>query len=735
MKSWSQRTPPRKHLTKLKEAFSPIKIHCCNLLKRYFAPASSLQPKFYKMTCLTGNLISAGTRPFHISLAASLLCYSPISSAKSLTQFSLEELMSIEITSVAKKSQPLSEAASAITVITHEDIRRSGMNSIPELLRLVPGLHVAQIDANNWAVSSRGFNGRFTNKLLVLMDGRSLYTPLFSGVYWNVQDTPLDDIERIEVIRGPGGTVWGANAVNGVINIITQHSRDTTGGQATILAGNQYKTASLRYGSALGKSGWVRAYAKLTNNNEFDDTAAGKANDAWDTQRAGFRADWELSTRDKLTIQGDLYQGNAEQTIGILEDITSGEDFVADTSKLSGGNLMLHWRRTLSDNADWKLQAYFDRYENNDASVDQRIDTYDVDFQHRFPATDRQEITWGIGYRKIEDSIENSFTVSFNPDHRDLDIYSAFIQDEIQLRDDLTLTVGSKFEHNDYTGFEYQPSARLLWKIEQQHSVWSAISRAVRTPSRADNDIRINFAAFSSPFVDPDGPGPLVAGDPTLLSIFGDTDFKSEELLAFEFGYRGQPRSDLNLSASLFYNLYDNLSSNEQSFSIETEPTPTHALIAGTFDNRLEAESYGLELEANWQVSQDFRLYFGYSWLKVDARSDSDSTDVNTVRERENSTPEHQFQVRSRWNINSALDIDLALYYVDNIDVLASTGIESISAYTRFDARLGWNLTKDIELNLVGQNLFDNKHQEFQAADILNTQVPRSIYGQLKLAF
>jgi iron complex outermembrane receptor protein len=629
--------------------------------------------------------------------------------ATDMTQFSLEELLSMEITSVAKKLQRLSAAAAAIHVITSEDIRRSGMTSIPELLRMVPGLHVARIDASKWAISSRGFNNRWSNKLLVLMDGRSLYTPLYSGVYWDVQDTPLEDIDRIEVIRGPGGTLWGANAVNGVINIITRHSRDTQGGFVTARAGSHENGATLRYGAALGEDGWFRGYVKAKDIDNFDDADLFTAHDEWDMQQAGFRADWEPTFRDAITLQGDIYTGDDDQTIGILE--APGLAYRQDTADLNGGNLLLRLHRTIEHDSEWELQAYFDRTERDDLALKQRIDTFDLNFHHRFPLTEHHEITWGLGYRRIEDSIDNSFTVSFDPESFDQDLYSAFIQDEIRLRDDLYLTLGSKFEHNDFTGFELQPSARLLWQMAEEHTFWGAISRAVRTPSRSDRDIQLSV----------EGPVPTI-------SIFGSTNTESERLTAFEVGYRGRPQRDLSMDVTLFYNIYDNLISSEVN-------VPLPLTIDTTFDNKMEGESYGLELAANWQVTPDWRLHAGYSWQKINVWLDSNSTDITTVFEREESNPEQQFQLRSLWNISDNLELDAALFFVDSIEVPGPYGSVYVPDYTRLDLRLGWRPHKDIELSLGGQNLLDNRHYEFATRDVISNQVPRTFYGQVNLKF
>ncbi len=490
-----------------------------------------------------------------------------------LTQLSIEELMNVEIFSAAKKTQKLFDTPAAAFVITREDIRRSGATSVPEVLRIVPGVEVAQISASEWAISIRGFNDRFASKLLVLIDGRSVYTPLFSGVYWGPQDTVLlEDVESIEVVRGPGGTLWGANAVNGVINIRTRQARDTQGALATVLGGNQESNAALRYGDRLGENGYYRVYAKGFRRDALRDAEGDRAHDAWDQVQGGFRADWTLSGRDELTLQGDFYDGQPDQTLTISSLTPPSAPIVEDSVDLRGGNLLFRWKRQLGADSEWILQTYYDANERREVDLDQRIDTFDIEFQHRFPWGDRQEITWGLGYRSVRDDLDGSFTVSFDPTSRRTELYSAFVQDEIRLLDHLRLTLGSKFEHNDYTGFEIQPTARLLWQVDPQQSVWGAVSRAVRTPSRSDSDIRINLAGI---------PGT----PPTLLSIFGNEDLDSEELLSFELGYRSEPRRDLSLDVTAFYNRYDQLINVEGSASFELTPPPPHVVLAQNFGN------------------------------------------------------------------------------------------------------------------------------------------------------
>lgn len=623
-----------------------------------------------------------------------------------LTQLSLEELMAIEITSVAKKSQRLSDAAAAVHVLTREDIRRAGVTSLPELLRQVPGVQVARIDGSRYAVSIRGFSNRFSGKLLVLLDGRTLYTPLFAGVYWEAQDTPLEDVERIEVIRGPGGTVWGANAVNGVINIITRSAADSQGGYVEALAGNLEGGARVRYGGALGEAGHFRVYATADDHSQLTNAGGGDAHDAWRQQRAGFRADLPVDEQDAYTLQGDVYRTRADQLEGVSQPApVPGTFFTPNTADLSGANLLWRWRRAVNAGEDWSLQAYLDHTQLKDAVLDQRIDTLDLEWQHRFQWTTRQEITWGLGYRHSWDELLGSYTISFTTRRRDSALYSAFIQDEITLADDWVMTLGSKLEHNDYTGYEAQPSARLLWRASSEDNYWAAVSRAVQTPSRATRESILNYLVL---------PGP----PPITLGYRGNPDLQSEEVWAYELGYRGQFSPSFNLDATVFYNRYDKL------LSREPDP-PAFPFITSTYGNLMAGETQGVELAVNWQATPSWRLHASYSYLHMDLRLKPGSRDTLPPTMDEGSAPRHMAQLHSLYALRHDLDLDAYLYYSDALPYLG------IDGYTRLDLRLAWRPRRDLELSLTGQNLLDNRHLEYDAVDVLASQVPRSLLGRV----
>jgi iron complex outermembrane receptor protein len=640
-------------------------------------------------------------------------------------EMSIEDLMSVKITSVAKKTQALSEAAAAIFVITQEDIRRSGVTSIAEALRMVPGLQVARIDANKWAITARGFSGRFSNKLLVLIDGRSVYTPIFSGVFWDAQDTLLEDIERIEVIRGPGATLWGANAVNGVINIITKTAKDTQGGLIYGGAGTEEQGfGGFRYGTKSGDHTYWRIYTKYFNRDDAVYASGDDAADGWDVLRGGFRMDWQGSSGDSLTLSGDIYDGELGETIttpSLAFPYSSTTDEEYDES---GGNLLGRWERKISETSDMGLQLYYDRFDIDPSIIGVSVDTVDIDFQHRFSLGDQQEIIWGLGYRYISDEIDNSSTVSFIPDSRHYDILSAFVQDDIIVVEDLLhLILGSKFEDNDYTGFEVQPNARLTWMPHEQHSVWAAVSRAVRTPSRAEDDVRIGLAVIPPGI--PQNPAPL----PLVLTAVGNRDFDSEELLAYEIGYRVRPMDELSLDVTAFFNDYDSLRSSWLATPFPEPPlSPTHMVLPLAEDNEDKAETYGVELAADWRPSDWWHFQAAYTYLNIVLEADEESSMVSGG---EAASPHHQVSLRSAMDLPGALEFHLWFRYVDELPSL------DVDDYITLDTRLGWHPRQNLEISVVGQNLLDNQHLEYKPEflDTAPTEVEHSIYAKITWHF
>lgn len=645
-----------------------------------------------------------------------------------VTSMSVEDLMNVQVTSVSKRSQKLADAAAAIFVITQEDIRRSGVTSIPEVLRMVPGLQVARIDENKWAITSRGFNGRFANKLLVLIDGRSVYTPLFSGVYWNIQDVMLEDVERIEVIRGPGATLWGANAVNGVINIITKPAKSTQSALAAAGGGTEtLGSGSVRYGGGLNKNTYYRAYAKYFNVAESTYPFTGSsANDNWDALRAGFRTDWTPVGADSLTLQGDIHRSGYGETLTVPTLDAPYSSTFPNKGSLSGGNLLARWNHSFA-NSSTSLQMYFDRTSITENSLfTDHENIFDIDFQHTFHASGSQEVVWGLGYRSSHDGNDSSFTVALQPSQLTLNLFSAFAQDEISLFDKrLRITVGSKFEHNGFTGFEVEPNTRLLWTITRNQSVWTAVSRAVRTPALTEEGLRLNSETI--PPGTPENPTPF----PTLVSVYGSHQFKSEDLLAYEAGYRMQVTSNFSADIAVFYNFYTHLRSAEPGTPfVETSPTPVHIVAPFFAENKMAGDTYGTELFADWRVLPKWRLLSSYSYLLMDIRKDLDSLDPSADNPGLVS-PRHQYYVRSSIDLPKHFEHDLDIRYTDRLP-----GV-NIPSYYSVDTRFGWRPKRGPELSVGSQNLLNRKHLEF-LPDFINTsptEVKRSFYGSVTWRF
>jgi len=629
---------------------------------------------------------------------------------------SIEDLMNIEVTSVSKKSQKISEAAAAIFVITQEDIRRSGVTTIPEALRMAPGVEVARIDANKWAITCRGFNELYSSKLLVLIDGRTVYTPLFSGVYWDVQDTLLEDIQRIEVIRGPGATLWGANAVNGVINIITKSAKETQGGLVTAGGGTEEKGfGGVRYGGKLDENTYYRVYAKYFNRDNFVLESGGNGSDEWDSLRSGFRLDRQVSDINALTVMGDIYDGDSEQRITIPDLPSFTMQTIKDTMEVSGGNLLTRWNHIFSETSEMSLQLYYDRTKRESIQLDETRDTLDFDFQHYFSLSDNHDITWGLGYRYTKDKTAGSFAVSFNPDSRHDNLFSAFIQDKIELIEGkLHVTWGSKFEYNDYSGFEYQPSVRALWTPHERHSTWAGVSRAVRTPARSNADIRINFATIPVNMV---------------IAIFGDEDFDSEEVIAYEIGYRCELTAHLSVDMTAFYNTYDNLLTSEPG-SLFFDPSPLpHMVIPFYMGNKMDGHTYGAEVAAIWNITEKWKVTASYSYLQIQLHSDSSNMAID-AEEGEGDSPHNRFHLQSCLNLPYRLEFDQSLYYVDNLPT------QHVPKYFRLDLRLGWHPTEKVELSICGQNLLDSQHSEFvDYGGNSPREIERSVYGKIAWKF
>jgi iron complex outermembrane recepter protein len=639
-----------------------------------------------------------------------------------LTRTSLEELMNIDVTSVSKKEEKLFQTAAAVYVITQEEIRRSGLASVPELLRLAPGVQVARIDGTKWAITARGFNAYTANKLLVLIDGRSVYSPETSGVYWEVQDLLLENIERIEVIRGPGGTLWGANAVNGVINIITKSSRETRGGLVSAVAGSEERgSVSFRYGANLGDRASYRVFGKYFNRNGLVFASGLGANDGQAAERGGGRIEWQPTERDELTLEGDIYHTNLKENPLLISPADPFAPFGIKSSELNGGHILGRWTRSLSAGSSMALQGYYERFNRRLFNLTDSIDTFDLDFQHHVALGRRQDIVWGFGYRLISHRAEGDFTspVQFDPRAKRSQLFSGFVQDEVTVvKERLRLILGVKLEHNYLSGFEAQPSVRLSWTPSGRQTAWAAISRAVRTPARNQQDIRVSLEAL---------PGP--GGLPIIVTVFGSPNPKSEVLSAYEVGYRAQLHRRLSLDVATFYNHYDHLTTFEPALPFfETDPQPAHLVIPNYYGNLLGGETYGLEAAINLDLHHRWKLRGSYSFLRVQLHRDQTSQD--TVSEgTEGDNPRHQFQLHSYFNLARSFDLDTALYHVSSLRA------QPVPAYTRIDSRLGWHPRDNIEVSGGVQNLLDGRHAEFSAPFVVPSQVRRSVYGKMTFRF
>lgn len=644
----------------------------------------------------------------------------------------LEDLLSMEITSAAKKEQRLKETAASVFVISGEDIHRSGVTSVPEALRLAPGVQVARIDANKWAITTRGFNNQFVNMLLVMVDGRTVYSPTISGTYWDAQGLMLEDIDRIEVIRGPGATLWGANAVNGVINIITRDARETEGGLLVAGAGNEEKGfASLRYGGRIGDAASGRVYVKFADRDSFWlPELEREAGDQWRSMRGGFRLDGDASANASWTFQGDLYELDENQTANYWVDPSDPanapyapyyvDPLVSDDIDSSGWNLLGRWNQQLGEDSLAILQVYLDHARRSEAFSTQVHDTLDIDFQHRFSPVPGHDVIWGLNYRHIRDNFDNTFMASIVPDSRSSDLYSFFAQDEIELLPaELRLILGAKFEHNDYTGLEVQPTGRLLWLVDPHMTLWGAVSRAVRTPSRVERSSDIVFQIIPAT---PQSPAVVVHG-------YGTDRFDSENLLAYELGMRYQPWDALFADVTVYYHDYDQLETLEQKLSPEGVPYLE-------FGNNLEGDSYGLELSVEWQPLEWWRLQLGYSFYKISTSLDADSSFLGSIAPNGLSTPTHQASLRSLMDIGNDLSLDLWIYHAGEIERPAYLREMPVPAYTSMNLRLAWRPVEKLELSLVGRDLFDSRHLEFVGESyLMPTEIERSVYGQLLWRF
>jgi|HubBroStandDraft_4_1064222.scaffolds.fasta_scaffold10688_3 iron complex outermembrane receptor protein len=643
----------------------------------------------------------------------------------SLKQLSLEELANLEVTTVSKDPQEIMKTPAAVFVITQEDIRRSAATSIPEALRLAPGVEVAQIDANHWSVAIRGFAGQFSKSLLVLVDGRSIYTPLFEGVYWDLPYVMLEDVERIEVIRGPGGTIWGSNAVNGVINIITKSANNTHGILATTGSGTvDQGTGAFRYGGATGKDFNYRVYGfGGVRGQEFH--ADGDGFDHWRMGQMGFRMDWKNGEKDTFTVQGDIYRGESGESIEIgsffppAETAEQGDDYV------SGGNLLARWQHTTGDGSDIQIQAYFDRTNRHDFELGETRDTFDVDFVQHARIHGDQELTWGLGARVSPSHfIQTSQGVNFLPASQTDSIYSGFVQYELPIvRDKLTLTAGTKLEHNNFSGFDYQPSVRLLWMLTPHQSFWAAVTRAVRTPSRLDQNVEFNiFDQFYTP-------SPGATPIPLYFQIQGDPKLKAEQLIGYEAGYRAQVNSNLYLDFTAFYNGYSDLQGYGPiglSESVMGNPPAPYLFLVLPYANAIEGHTVGAEIAPNWKISHWWSVRGSYSFLHMSLRDKPGFTDTgNLLSSYLGSSPSSLVAFQSFFNLPKHFELDETFRYSSALPA------QAVGSYSTADLRLGWHVGEGLDFSVVGQNLLQPHHYEFGGDPGPLVGIKRAVYGKI----
>jgi iron complex outermembrane recepter protein len=636
-----------------------------------------------------------------------------------LGDMTLEQLVNVKVTSVAKEQTDLFTSPAAISVVSSDDIRRMGITSLPEALRLVPGMDVAQINANEWAVSARGFNAQFGRDLLVLIDGRTVYSPGSSGVYWSSQDVVMEDLDRIEVIRGPGATLWGANAVNGVINVISKSAKETQGLLVSGSAGSAEQDAvTVRYGGELATNLYYRVYAQRSDVYDFTDSTGKSANDAWNSSMGGFRADWEPPSQNVLTLQGDYYYNETAQSTEQVSLTPPAATSVSQSEYNQGGNILGRWTRNFSDSAQMTLQTYYDHVEQNTGFGIEYLNTYDVDLQDRFSLGSWNDFVWGAGYRYQDVDDTPNFELTWTPETQYIRLFNIFAQDDIKVVPDrLHLILGSKFEDNSLVQWEVEPNGRLLWTPTEKQTVWAAVSRAARTPSLFELDSRLNATAFQPP-----PPSP-----PALVSIFGDQNNVAEKLLAYEVGYRVAPLNNLSFDITGFYNVYDHLLIPVANPTIiETSPPPTHLLISSTYDNAGSGETYGVELTAQWRILENWRLTASYSWLGTQLTPESAYSQ----------SPKQQGQVRSYLDLPCHLELNGAVYLVGQSAGPLSTGFEQIPSYVRADLGLIWSPRKCLEVGLWGQNLLQSEHLEFSSQETPElTDVPRSVLAKVTVRF
>ncbi len=672
-----------------------------------------------RLLCQTFRAILC-TIAISIFLSAFVLAASPdtAESENPVKHLSLSELGNIEVTTASRQPERVMNTTAAIYVITQEDIERSGAKTIPDALRLAPGVEVAQIDSHDWSVGIRGFGSNLTRNVLVLIDGRTVYTTLLAGTYWEVQNLVMEDIDRIEVIRGPGATVWGPNAVNGVINIITKPAKDTHGVLANA-GGGDYEQGFLnaRYGGNSGNLDY-RVY-ELGFNRGPEYHPDGINFDRWRAIQAGFRTDWEESVRDSFTFQGDIYDEGAGADVTATTYAPPYSQTVYGTDRLSGGNILGRWKRIYGEGEDLQLQVFYDRTNRHQPNFIDLRDTYDIDFLDHFRMPFREQISWGLGARFSHGY--NPVVVSgltFTPNSRTDRLLTAFLQDDITLiNKQLLFTFGTKFLRTNYTGWQLQPTGRLLWTPTAKQSFWTAFTHAVRTPSDAEDNFTL--LGFTGSFLD---------GLPVFARFNPNPRFHSEELNGYELGYRLMLRKTLYFDVAGFYNHYGNLFSEDVTGGpfLEDSPAPAHILIPAEFGNGLVGTTKGVEFAPEWRPVPYWRIRGSYSYLQMNIKKSTGSLDVGTAPFVEGSSPKHEASLQSGLDFAKVLSFDLTYRYVSILPAL------KVESYSTADARFDWQVRKEFKLSVVGTNLLQPHHIEYSGVDPgPDIGIKRSAYGQI----
>ena len=634
-----------------------------------------------------------------------------------LKGLTLEQLGNVEVTTVSKEPESVWNTPAAIYVITQDEIQRSGARNIPEALRLAPGVEVARITGGEYAIGIRGFNSRLSRSVLVLIDGRTVYSTFTAGTYWETQDTVIEDIDRIEVIRGPGGTIWGPNAVNGVINIITKNTKDTQGVLLDGGAGNiAYGFGDARYGAGNHKGFNYKVYVRgFRRAPQFH--SDGKEYDELHGAQGGFRVDWDHNSGNTYRLQGDVYGQYFGERVAPSSYSPPANYDITGNAPLYGGNIFWNWRRVQGKRRDMQLAAYYSHDTRKELNFGDIRNTVNVDFVHRFPLR-RQELTWGVTARASHgDETEIYSGLAFTPSQKTDQLYQGFVQDQISLsKDRLSLLVGTKVLKTNYTGVLAEPDVRLLYTPSTTQTLWAAFTHSVRTP--ADVERNFNLSSYL---------GNAAGGTPIFARFGANPKFRSEQSNGYELGYRGTLGPTLYLDVTGFYNRYGDLFSEDlvQGLHIETNPSPTHYLISAQFGNGLVANTGGIEIVPQWRPNSWLEIGGWYSYLDMQVKKGSGSKDIGTPKIVEGSSPAHQAVLRSAFDLPASVTANVEARYISALPAM------KVPAYWTGDATVQWEAGHNLRFTVGGRNLFQPHHLEFSYDPGAPVGIRRSVYGEI----